>query len=367
MGMGQEDFDMLGLSLQTIRKTYGSIRDISLEAAVADLSSSSSCQGKKLKDTLGLDRVAEQQIISSLLEASERIYGKEALVISEECGRAGASRISPGTPVFISDPFDGSKFAESKIREHISLGYLGKVFDAVHEENGHSISMIVAPTTSFTMIRDGELKFSVVANLVRGDVFSMSQDGIYVGNPAMEPRESIFIYKQFGFREQMGDKMVCYCGREPYALNMAHTGLGGLFERDEMITFAAGPSRFSYLLPEAEEHFPDTGVLAYNGEPAQEFLPTLAAAFFSGGRLNAYKLCASCDISEDKGFKMTPAPEESMFSGMIGEKGLRLDVLDCKEYPSEYSDTLVVVPVSNGPAYKKMEQAVAEGAAMRLV
>ena len=161
--------------------------------------------------------------------------------------------------------------------------------------------------------------------------------------------------------------MLCYNEGRRYHHNRLGTHLRS-FPLVRGIRGPIGPLRFTYLMAENGQPLSKIGVVAHNGEKIQEALPNVAVAFFSGGALQAYKLyCDPEHHAYRAGIRLTPVLANSIYRGLIVNRGLRLTFLNNHDYPSQFRDTTVIVPTENDPAVTMMTGMVARGFAIRIV
>lgn len=342
------------VSLDSLRLANERLRGLNLEDAVRDVSGFPIFACKKEGDTLMFDAVAEESIVECHSARFSQVYGINGVVLSEERGIGCTSRIYNETPIILSDPIDGSKSLSSLARHSIETGgleNLGQLFDYCWDKFGE-LARITAPVSALSLIRDGELKYSLVLNLFTGMIYAAFPEGVFSGQIS-DVKSIDNINTPLVWRSDAQPLLLCNRNGDKRCQNFTQSHLEELFEHDTSALYFAGPSRFIYLLKESQELFPRVGVIAHNRESIQEILPNLGIAAYSGGALRAYKL--SC-----------PEYELDFFRGDIEEDGINERVLEKIEYPGDYEDTTVIVPSANKAGVRKMESAVEKGYGMRL-
>jgi hypothetical protein len=354
VGLSVQDKAMMEFSLESLRLANERLRKLNLEDAVRDASGFPIFACKKEHDTLMFDAVAEESIVEYHSGRFSQVYGINGVVLSEERGMGCRSRIYNETPVILSDPLDGSKNLSSLVRRHIGLGWLeklGELFDFYRDEAGEKVR-VTAPVSALSLIRDGELKYSLVLNLFTGEVYASYEGGVFAGDINLAADVGS-ISRRVEWRDDAKPLLLCNRAGADRCKNYTASHLEEFFGHDLSATYFVGPSRFTYLLKENQGHFPQIGVIAHNREGIQEIISNLGMAVYSGGALRAYKL-------------FCPEYELPFFKGEIAGKGLDTRVLDELMYPGDYRDTTVIVPSANEGGVRKMEGAVEKGYGMRL-
>lgn len=358
-----EDSDMMEYSLKSLKAANEGLKSLTLEEAIMDVSHFEVFSRKKEADTKMLDAIPEYHIITK--NKFKDAYGNYGVVLGEESGKGCEVNINPLTPIILSDPLDGStnlsNWAKDEIRENAKYGIrerkirdLGELFDYYNDKQGN-LSNVKAPVSAVTLVKDGKLKYSIVLNLLTGRLYAAYHGGVFEGDIRYS-RNVDHIDKPIVWRDDAKPLLLCNRKGDKRKKNLAATRLGELFEHDFSAEYYAGPSRFFYLLDKNKGLFPNLGVIGHNREGIQEIISNICFALYSGGALNAYKLAC-------------PEYEKPFFTGRIGTKEGRLNehVFQDIQYPSDYEDTTVITPTSNTVAVSKLEDAVKEGYAMRLV
>ncbi|HIG93793.1 MAG TPA: hypothetical protein VJI32_05785 [Candidatus Nanoarchaeia archaeon] len=379
MYLTEEDLEMLNGSLKIFRKMYGTLRALEVTEAKADLNSlpvkmRQRYARKDKKDTIYFDIVAEDAIslghdFYGHDALFKRAYDKSGVIITEEKGKVGSSRIEHSTPVIISDPADRSSYLEKIIEEHGSAGTtMGEVFDFERKKIGESHARVEGCNSSVTLLKDNMIKYSLILNLFTGEVFVAYPGGIFSGD--IKIVDTIDDLKnEVTFKRDETLNMLCYSEGSKYENNRKGTHLRH-FPQEMNIKSPGGPIRFTYLLEEGKEKVSSVGVIAHNGEKIQESLPNIAVAFFSKGKLWAYKLfCSQEFVNEHRAGKgLTPNLQNSIYNhGLLTNTGLKLEFLNNHDYPSDFRDTTVIAPASNDPAITLLEGMVRRDYAIRII
>ena len=372
---------MLDGSLRIMNHLYNFLRGLDVQEAKVNLKeldkeTQRKYRRKDKKDTTRLDIVAEDIIsvspdFSGHIGLFQQVYRESGFVITEERGKVGPedSRIWHNTPVIISDPTDRSSYLESMIEAHQdSCRTIGDVFDAEVERIGEAHARVEGCNASVTLLKKNEIIYSVIINLLTGEVFVAYEPGVFYGNI-----NSINCHKDLTQRAKFKKDetlcMLCYCEGDKYVHNFEGTHLR-FFPLEKSIRSPGGPIRFTYLLEEeGNQNVSNVGVIAHNGEKIQESLPNIAVAHFSRGELAAYKLFCDPTYSEQRGGKpLTPNLQNSLYeNGLIQNTGIDLTFLNDHDYPSEFRDTTVIIPTKNLAARTMLEGMVRLDGAIRIV
>lgn len=371
---------MLNGTLTIMRLMYATLCRLSVDEAIRpvdemDQETKERYQRKDGKDTLWLDVVAEEAIcIGNLRRAGhyalfQYVYSESGVVITEERGRVPSDRvINNTTPVIISDPIDGSKLLRDLIRKYQkSCSTLGEVFEVARKDTSQSLVRVEAPNASVTLIKDNKIRYSVVLNLLTGEVFVAYEAGVFCGH--INKVTSVDkLRKRVTFKDTESLEMLCYNKGSRYEANRVGTHLRS-FPMAEGIPYPVGPLRFAYLLSNGREPLSNIGVIAHNGEKIQEALPNIAVAFFSDGALQAFKLFCDREYHRERAEKlMTPVLLNSLYSnGLLSNTGISAAHLNHHAYPSQFRDTTVIVPSNNDPAISMMKGMVQDRFAIRII
>lgn len=382
MNITDSDIRMVNASVTNFQHLYKALRDLPVADAVRDLSSLAPdirerYARKDRKDTNFFDVAGEDAIslglgFSGHMDAMLRAYGTPGVIITEECGRIPReTRIERATPVIISDPVDSTSYFEDIMhRLAESNDRVGAVLDRERDRVGDLAARRHACNTSVTLIKDNAIKYTLVLNLMTGDVYLGWPRGVTSGDiQRASDAESVSTPVRFHGGESL--QMLCYTRPEgKYETNRASTHLR--FFPLEPAAFAkigpVGPMRFTNLVRFGEEPQP-VGLIAHNGEKIQELLPNVAIAFFSNGELAAYKLFCDFDgVEERAGKDMTPTLANSLYgNGRLVNAGVQSVFLNNHDYPSDFRDTTVVFPVTNEAAMTMLTGMVEREYAVRIV
>jgi len=191
--------------------------------------------------------------------------------------------------------------------------------------------------------------------------------GVFCGSIRRITNESK-LSTRVSFKDTEKLLMLCYNKKGKYDNNRRGTHLR-FFPLENGIKSPIGPLRFAYLLDDSREVVSNIGVIAHSGEKIQESLPNIAVAFFSAGKLLAFKLFCDREYHEKRAGKLlTPVLQNSIYNpGLIINTGLKLTFLNNHDYPSQFRDTTVIVPADNDPAVTMMRGMVDQGFAVQIV
>ncbi len=382
MHMTEEDYEMLDGSLKIMHNMFNTLRDIDVKQAQLGLKDLDQRHRERYarkdrKDTLFFDVVAEDAITLGWEYIGhdalfKKVYNQSGVIITEERGKIGSSRIEHNTPVIISDPTDRSSYLEQLIREHEgACATMGEVFDREHERIGDAHARVEAVNSSVTLLKDNMIKYTIVLSMFTGEVFVAYPAGVFFGGIQDAKKGHAVFTQRAQFKEDETLNMLCYTeeGKDEYESNITGTHLR-FFPLDLTIKKPGGPNRFTYLLQETEgQQVSSIGVIAHNGEKIQESLPNIAVAFFSGGQLRAYKLFCDWNFAQQRaGKELTPNLQNSIYNnGLLVNTGIKLMFLNNYQYPSEFRDTTVIIPVANNAAGTLMDGMVRREYAIRII
>ena len=373
---------MLNASLIVMKRVYKMLGNLAINKAgvhISDLPAEvrEKYSRKDGKDTIGLDIVAEDIIsIGGEVVAYggghyslfQRIYDISGVIITEERGRIPRElRIEHNTPILISDPVDGTAPARKLIEDFgKDSKNMKEVFAKAKQAMGDS-ARLTSSNSSVTLLKDNRIVFSIILNLITGEIYVAYERGVFVGhiNKVTDVEK---MKTRVRFADQEGLTMLCYTKGEKYQNNRLGTHLRFFPVVDESSS-PIGPLRFAYLMADSRgKPLSDISIIAHNGEKIQEALPNIAVAFFSGGELQAYKLFCDREYhSYRAGMQLTPNIANSIYRGLIINTGLRLTFLNNHDYPSQFRDTTVIVPTANEAGVTMMRGMVERGFAMQIV
>jgi hypothetical protein len=377
MNVIEKDVQMLDGSLRIMNHLYATLRALPTSESgknVKDMGEAISAlyERKDKKDTNYFDIVAEKTITlgnnffghDSLFK---EVYNQSGVCITEERGKVGSVNIEGNTPVIISDPTDKSSYLEHIIENHKGAKTMGEAFDRERELIGDSV-VYEGVNASVTLLKDNMIKYSIVLNLMNGDVFVGYEPGVFKSN-IQNVQNSNDVCKEENrvlFSDKEGLNTVFYSKGNKYAENMVGTHLR-FFSHMKDASSPGGPIRFAYLLK--DEGRSDVHLIAHNGEKIQESLPNIAMAYFSKGDLLAFKLFCDRESTAYRGEKnLTPNLQNSIYNdGLLVNTGLKLQFLNNHEYPSEFRDTTIIVPRKNDAALTMMEGMVKKEYAIRII
>jgi hypothetical protein len=379
MQMTDEDMQMLNGSIQIMKHMYTHLRNLSVDEAQKDISELDEktrrlYARKDGKDTAFFDIVAENAISLGAdffghYSLFQRVYSQSGVIITEERGKVPFDRrIEHNTPVIISDPVDRSSYLEDIIKRHNSCSTMGELFDAERKEIGDNHARVEACNSSVTLLKDNMIKYSIILNLFTGEVFIAHEPGVFYAD-INSINDISNLNNEARFKTNETQVMLCYTKNGKYENNRMGTHLR-FFDLDGSIKSPGGPNRFTYLLEEtSKDPVSSIGVIAHNGEKIQESLPNIAVAYFSGGKLRAFKLFCDREYYEHRAGKgLTPNLQNSLYhQGMIVNTGIKLTFLNNHNYPSEFRDTTVILSTENEEALTMMEGMVKREYAIRII
>lgn len=378
MNIIEQDKRSLEASLRIMQKMYSALREVPVDDAMRHISEFPADVRKKFerkdgKDTRYFDMLAEEALSVGTVDCQGHIssmigcYDQSGIVITEERGKLpGDVLIQHNTPVIISDPVDRSSYLEELPEKHGRARTMGELFDAEKNAQG-ALARIDGCNSSVTLIRENDIKYTVVLNLFNGEVFVANPEGIFHGSITEDEPEDIMSGEEIHFCKNESIDMVCYSKGEKYDENRKGTHLR-FFNLVEDVVQPGGPIRFTYLLDDSSR-VGVVGLIANNGEKIQESLPNIAMAYFSKGELQAYKLFCDPKYSQSRsGRALTPNLMNSLFdNGKILTHGIKSQFLGFYDYPSQFRDTTVVVPKANKRALTMLEGMVGRDYAIRIV
>ncbi|MBL7160754.1 MAG: hypothetical protein ISS93_02810 [Candidatus Aenigmarchaeota archaeon] len=382
MILSTEDLEMANGSIHVMKTLYDSVWDMPIEAALMG-SDKFSDKEKKIfrrmdgKPTIGIDKEAENILHTGigpycgLLTYMNRAYRKHGVIITEECGKMPSDfRIQQETPIIISDPIDASSLLEKIMKLAEPGERVGKAFERALGEMGDNVNRF-APNSSITMLRDDMIKYTIVLNLLTGDVYVGSLRGVFRGNiKGIKSFEDINTPLEFSHEHK--NTLLCYTREKgKYEDNRKGTHLDrfDLHKSAKEKIGPTGPMRFTYLLKFGDSLDGEVGVIAHNGEKVQEALPSNGISLFSRGQLLAYKLYCMPEYKKERdGRELTPAEPNSIYHhGSICNRGVKCTFLGRYDYPSQFRDTTVIVPAGNYPVVDVMKKMVVNNEAVRIV
>lgn len=377
IGLIKQNKTMLENSISNLAFLYAALREMPVEQARVNLNQMDKDTQKKYrrkdsKDTVGFDVLAEKIICYGdgavgHYPLFRMIFNKSGIVITEEQGKVGGSDIQHDTPVIISDPTDRSSYLEELLEKASDPNEkMGTIFDIERERIGEDHARVEAPNASVTFLKDNDIIYSIILNLLTAETFVAFERGVFSDNIS-NIHSLDDLTNRVRFHTKESDNLLCYCKGEKYDNNYMGARLR-FFPKVEKITSPGGPNRFTYLLRDLSEDIPTIGLIAHNGEKIQESLPNIAVAYFSND-LAAFKLFCDRDYAEHRAGKyLTPNLQNSIYmDGTILTRGIEMEFLNNYEYPSEFRDTTIIVPIANDRAMTTMDGMVYRETAIRIV
>ena len=377
----EKDNKMLNGSIRILSDTYKELRNLDISKADRNISEIACINrelynGKFRKDTRYFDIFAEDLIATgkkfdgkyiSTFDGHDKLFSKvygdiggviiteeRGKIVTGEHGKIDDSRIEYNTPLLTCDPVDRSSYLDRLIEKYKSkCSTLGELFDLELERIGSKRACLDGCTSSVTFLKDNMMKYSVILNFFTGEVVISYPKGVYTADINKVKSANDFS-KKVKFRNDNSMDMLCYTKPGEYEKNRKNTHLS-FFHFMKEIKSPGGPSRFNYLRKELQD-VTSVGVIAHNGEKIQESLPNIVTALYSGGRLKAYKLyCDPSHLEYINDRPLTPNLKNSLYYGMIRNKGINNQFFNNRKYPGESRDTTIIVPVWNEPAITMMK------------
>jgi len=372
--MSSKDEEMLHGSLLNVKTMYSFLRQMEphrtiLNALEAEPDRWPQIGRKDRKDTLISDAYAELLLstgspdnggMQGHFALMQQVYDTPGVFICEERGKIGnANLLSSHTPVMISDPIDNSKRIVQLV-ENMSRDYdtLGELFDATRDEWG-PLALVQAPNTSVTFYREGEIKYTIILNLITAEVLVGCEVGVFrediTGIEKVDDLKNPVRWRTDYHIEDLASELhtvVTYVASEKYQRNFVGTYMNSLFQPAERFEGPVGPLRIAFLIDDAAEIDQRVGAIFYNGEKCQESGPAIAMAYFSRRAVCGWKLFCDREYTERRRDRpLTPNEQNSMYRGWIEHKGVNLGHLQDRGHPSEVRDSILLVPHSNIAAY----------------
>ncbi|MDI6721577.1 MAG: hypothetical protein QMD85_04245, partial [Candidatus Aenigmarchaeota archaeon] len=191
MYLTEADERMLNGTISIMKRLFDLLRDMPVEEAVRDLKNfdkrtQEKYSRKDRKDTRFFDIVAEDAIslgdgCCGHMDHMLKAYNQMGVMITEECGRVPREiRIEHNTPTIISDPVDSTSYFDDIMKRLGTKGdRVGTAFDRELDRVGEARARRHACNTSVTLMKDNEIKYTAVLNLLTGDIYIGSAKGVY--------------------------------------------------------------------------------------------------------------------------------------------------------------------------------------------
>jgi hypothetical protein len=309
-----------------------------------------SSSGKE--DSLCLDVLPENMLRLELLTE----YDRHIVLVTEEKGKFNYEEISEAEFVIFSDPTDRSKQLKKFIQEGISreiisldstLSELLAADEAVSlwEEIGGAPAQLSGACCSLTVVKRGEILFSLVINYITGEIIVACKDHIAIQqiNEGLSASTlpPIVEWKAINFKEpKHGKSYVTYLGKS-YSQYLADAKLLNPTYTSVQIE-PGGPLRVLYL---SDLNPNPNGFILSNGEKIGEWIGWLAFCRYSS-ELVAYSVFPGTSFARDD-ILMTPSPPYSILE--IGSMSLRLNYEKLKYFdnPSRYREMILVTHKRN--------------------
>jgi hypothetical protein len=338
--------DLLELSVRALRKAYEEVGSMDCEFAVSPV-------GGGKSDTFGLDWMPETAIKEVVGDYDKR----GIMLVTEESGAVcdRSSDTDRTETVFICDPTDESV----RMREFIT-DVLNENFDyskkPVHEilkpdaweKRMGGPASVTGALASITAIRNGQVIFNAMVNYVTGEFFVANSLGTKRGTIADGCKETGMADVVFS-SDRQGHKFVAFTKKEGYPEHLKHCNLG-LDQVNCMDKYTVGPHRILHLSDMGDR---DVSFILSNGEKICEWIGWLSWARYAKdplqndeSSLRVFRL-----FFENPGTKnfalMAPGPSYSIFRDRDGVTFVDTQRMFQMENPSQYRETLLVVPRHN--------------------
>jgi hypothetical protein len=311
-------------------------------------------------DSLYLDVLPENTLQLKLIQD----YDRHIVLVTEERGKFNYEVIDEAEVVIFSDPTDRSKQFSQFIQMGIDKEYIGpdSLFadllanpwkSAIWEAVGGLPVQLSGPCCSLTVVKRGEILFTLILNYVSEDITIACKD--FIATRMLDDTEwaegsyRFSEWRDIRFKGPTNEKTyLTYLGKR-YA---EYLEKAGLFDH----TFTAiekepgGPARILYL---SDLNPVTPGFIFSNGEKIGEWLGWMAFCRYSPD-LVAYSVYPETFFAKDD-ILMTPSPPYSILEA--SENALRLNYEKMKyfENPSRYREMILVTHRKNHLIRAKIE------------
>lgn len=344
---------LLDFCIEVLVDVYVKLRDTTAEELIRP-----SISGKE--DSLFLDVLPENMLRLRLLTE----YDRHIVLVTEEKGEFNYEEISEAEFVIFSDPTDRSKQLKMFIQAGITRGViqlhslLAELLTSdeampLWEEVGGTPAQLSGSCCSLTVVKRGEILFSLILNYITGEVSVACKDRIGTcqidASVPSAALPSITKWREVGFAEpRNGKSYVTYLGKSYRQYLEDAKLLSPTYTTDQ--TEPGGPLRILYLSdlnPEPQ------GFILSNGEKIGEWIGWLAFCRYSS-ELVAYSIFPGTSFARDD-ILMTPSPPYSILES--GSRSLRLNYEKLKYFdnPSRYREMILVTHHKNSLIRAKIE------------
>ena len=223
-------------------------------------------QGKGKEDTLRFDNFFEDLLIRGIGR------GEAVVLVSEECGKyvPSGNTVPPfadNSLTLIVDPVDMSDPLDEMLKH--KSGTVEAVFDK--QPRSH----LNAPVVSVTAIQDRGILYTLMMNIITGDFYTASQEGLQWQRAA---NGLIIDSVPIGIAQNDAQTVVAYTGKQKYVDAVTALGYTDVVHAEE------GPHRVLYLTSLNDSGRTIGGVVS-GDEKVAEWLPWIGFEHFSGGKL----------------------------------------------------------------------------------
>lgn len=310
-------------------------------------------------DTLALDWMPEQELGRVIQN-----YDPTTFLITEEAGKySGMDGLEPSDVVLVCDPTDRSiklhEFLDKAMKTHASCGMetVRSVLQAQKGEWEKSMgnAALSGASGSVTAIKGGRPVFNVMINYVTGDVYYACPLGTKRRKANDTGRIESDASVEFQTQTSCDRKFATFLKKKGYPENMNQCALS-LVEADCVDPWAPGPMRILYLSDLNTDPTKQASFILCNGEKAGEWMGWLPWAMYAKDpgqgdehALEVYRVFFESPSTKEL-VLMAPGPHYSIFTEKSGKSRINFSRMFQLQNPSQYRETLLVVPKHNTDA-----------------
>jgi len=312
------------------------------------------------KDSLYLDVLPENILQLKLIDG----YDRNIVLITEEKGEFNYQDICNAEYVVFSDPTDRSKQLKIYIENGINRKIIVResLFEnllaapealSLWQALFGSPALLTGACSALTVVRRGEILFSLLLNYITEDIIIACKDFLIVENLSKIVKKgldyNLSTWKPLLFSKPDKEKVFNTYLAKNYEENLRKTGLFG----PEFIPIEkepGGPARILYL---SNLHPDPPGFILSNGEKIGEWIGWLSFCRYNEN-LVAYSIYPDTPLAKDD-ILMTPSPIYSIFNIHKGKLSLNYDKLKYLENPSRYREMILVTHKGNNFIRAKIE------------
>ncbi|MBF0232623.1 MAG: hypothetical protein HQK65_06235 [Desulfamplus sp.] len=324
-------------------------------------------------DSLFLDTLPEHTLKNKLTED----YDDDIVLITEEKGVFNHQVIKDAEIVIFADPTDRSKHLKGFIEHQLKVDsritpdsllndlyaenpisawqrFVGNREDATLKKYySSSVSDLSGPCCSFTIVKRGELLFTLNLNYITEKICIACEDFIklFPVQDVIDPQTGKLLKNwhdkgtPIDFRQaDQPTEYVTYIGKQEYQDYLQQTKLFDLNDYAPAEEAPGGPLRILYLASINTLGIP--GFIMSNGEKMGEWLGWIAFCKFSGAQLEAYSLYPGTTFAKDD-ILMAPSPAYSIMEITKERLIINFDKLLYFQNPSRYREMILVTHRNN--------------------